>query len=80
MCRSMCVACDGHAIAGGPTSLGYHCWLIASCIHISLALEVRALPSLFADQTTSRIIANWECEKLRFRTGSTLVYSVEGVR
>ena len=59
--------------ADGPTNLGYHCWLIASCIHISLALEVRALPSLFADQTTSRIIANWDriCE-LRFRSGLSL--------
>ena len=27
---------------------------------LELALEVRALPSPFADETTSRIVANWE--------------------
>ena len=44
---------------------------------LELALEVRALPSLFIDQTTSRIIANCEeYEGTRFRTGSPLACGV----
>ena len=46
-----------------------------SKLTLELALKVRALLLPFADQTTSRIVADWEeceCEELHLRRGSPL--------
>ena len=56
MCRSRCVACDGHASSrrAGPTNLGYHCWPIVSCIswqHMS-----KVIGRILSKRTKSGII------------------------